>query len=347
MMTGVSLPMLGVIQERSADWYIAVLNAISDLILVKGDRSKLLWANQAFLDYYGMSNEQLQDIVDAPHSDPYDTVQYVKDDHQVFSTGETHDIPSEPCTDSHGNVEYFHTVKDAITDASGAVERTVGVSRRIVDQDRLDLSKYTHSERKSSLGALRTLVQHIPLAVAMFDVKQRSLCHSEAWRELTESTGTELVGEFYDTRFEAFIPLRGALSATVDSGQAQRVDAMSILTPSRRSIVADIEIRPWFLSTGEVGGSVVLVHDITRMKASERALQQVNEELSQFNYRVSHDLLAPLRTARGYLNICRDEFSRNPQKVHRLHDKMTRAMVVSNRHDTVFRITLPDKEIRQ
>ncbi|CAN0600260.1 unnamed protein product, partial [Ectocarpus sp. 12 AP-2014] len=49
-----------------------------DLVLVKAPDSHLLWANTAFLDYYGMSEAQLFQLVDAQHSDPDDTLQYIR-----------------------------------------------------------------------------------------------------------------------------------------------------------------------------------------------------------------------------------------------------------------------------
>ena len=59
------------------DWYRAILDAMDDLVLVKGPKSKLLWANKAFLTHYGMSEAKLLDIVDGDHSDPDDTLQYL------------------------------------------------------------------------------------------------------------------------------------------------------------------------------------------------------------------------------------------------------------------------------
>ena len=64
--------------EQSSDWergfldhkevYRQILDAIADMVLVKGAQSRILWANKAFRDYYGMTNEQLRDLIDALHS---------------------------------------------------------------------------------------------------------------------------------------------------------------------------------------------------------------------------------------------------------------------------------------
>ena len=293
--------------KRSRHWYKTVLDAIPDLILVKGNRSKLLWANKSFLDYYGMTEQELEDIVDSPHSDPDDTVQYVKDDHRVFITGTVLDIPSEPITNANGHVGYFHTIKAPIFDESGNVSRTVGVSRRIEDAEVVATSSRDRQQRKLQLSELRTFVHDIPLAVAMFDVKLRFLAYSQAWRELFAYEGAVLQGEFYDLAFEPCLALVEAMNAVIADQHMQRREGMVLRTFAGVELVVDVAIRPWLMPSGEAGGVITLIHDVTEATRAKRELQRLNEELLQFNYRVSHDLLAPLKTVRGFIDLCEDE----------------------------------------
>ena len=115
-----------------------ILDAIADMVLVKGPQSRLLWANRAFLDVYGMTNQELQGLIDAPFVEPDFTQQYVKDDYQVFSTGKTLHIPEEPVTSHDGHILVCQTVKSAIFDDKGQVAMTVGVSRDISDRKRME-----------------------------------------------------------------------------------------------------------------------------------------------------------------------------------------------------------------
>ena len=87
--------------------YRQILDAIADMVLVKGAQSRILWANRAFRDYYGMSNEELLNIIDASFSPPDHTAQYVRDDAHVFETGAVLDIPEEPVTRHDGLVQVF------------------------------------------------------------------------------------------------------------------------------------------------------------------------------------------------------------------------------------------------
>ena len=100
-------------EPYSREWFQLVLDSVSEFVLVKGDRSRLLWANAAFRDYYGLSNEQLRELIDSEHSDPDDTLQYVRDDHQVFTSGEQLAV-TEPITRHDGDVAYFSTIKTPI-----------------------------------------------------------------------------------------------------------------------------------------------------------------------------------------------------------------------------------------
>ncbi|HEY9728072.1 MAG TPA: PAS domain S-box protein, partial [Chroococcales cyanobacterium] len=113
--------------------YQQILDAIPDLILCKGAQSRIVYANKAFRDYYGMTLQQLQGIVDAPCVKPDYTQQYVKDDAYVFNTGETLKI-EEPVVRFDGQERLFSTVKSAIRDATWQVIQTVGVSRDITEQ---------------------------------------------------------------------------------------------------------------------------------------------------------------------------------------------------------------------
>ncbi len=114
--------------------YQQILDAITDMILVKGEKSSIVWANKAFREYYGMSNEQLRDMIDAPLVEPDYTLQYIKDDAYVFESGEILQIPEEPVTRYDGVVRPFETFKAPIRDLSGKVIMTVGVSRDITER---------------------------------------------------------------------------------------------------------------------------------------------------------------------------------------------------------------------
>jgi PAS domain S-box-containing protein len=119
--------------RETTNLYQQILDAIPDFVLCKGAQSGIIYANKAFRNYYGMTQEQLQGIIDAPFVKPDYTQQYVRDDAYVFNTGQTLKI-EEPVVRYDGSERLFSTLKSAIFDARGQVIQTVGVSRDITER---------------------------------------------------------------------------------------------------------------------------------------------------------------------------------------------------------------------
>ena len=137
--------------------YRQILDAIADMVLVKGAQSRILWANKAFREYYGMTNEQLRNLIDATFNEEDYTAQYIRDDARVYKTGEILNIPEEPVTRHDGLVQIFHTVKSPILDATGRVLLTVGVSRNITEQKRAKEDLQRHQLHLEGIVDERTL----------------------------------------------------------------------------------------------------------------------------------------------------------------------------------------------
>jgi two-component system NtrC family sensor kinase len=136
-----------------------ILDAISDMIIVKAPGSRLLWANKAFREAYGMTNAQLQGIVDAPFVQPDYTQKYVRDDRQVFETGRTLEVPEEPVTRHDGQVRTVHTVKSPIFDGAGQVVRMVAVCRDITDRKAMEM-ELRQSQKLEAVGRLASGIAH-------------------------------------------------------------------------------------------------------------------------------------------------------------------------------------------
>jgi PAS domain S-box-containing protein len=155
--------------RASEQKYQQILDAITDMVLVKGEKSSIVWANRSFRDYYNMTNQQLEDLIDTPFNDPDYTLQYINDDAYVFETGNTLEI-EEPVTRYDGEIRLFSTIKSAIRNEEGKTILTVGVSRDISDrkaaEERLRQSEQQTQEKALELEATlkelqRTQIQMI------------------------------------------------------------------------------------------------------------------------------------------------------------------------------------------
>jgi PAS domain S-box-containing protein len=161
-------PMTASGEQEFLEWkeaYQQILDAIDDMVLVKGENSRIVWANRSFCDYYGMTNEQLRRIIDAPFNPQTNTEQYLLDDRFVYTTGQRLDIKAEIVTRHDGVMRLFNTVKTPLRDSQGRVWLTVGVSRDITEQKKSEEELARHREHLEQLVAERTrevqaLMQH-------------------------------------------------------------------------------------------------------------------------------------------------------------------------------------------
>lgn len=157
--------------------YQQILDAIPDFILCKGSQSRIIYANKAFREYYGMTMEQLQGIIDSPIVNPDYTQQYVQDDAYVFNTGQTLSI-EEPVVRYDGIERLFSTVKTAIRDASGQVIQTVGVSRDITER------KIVEVALQKSEAKYRAKAEELELAYRELQNTQAQLIQAEKMSSL-------------------------------------------------------------------------------------------------------------------------------------------------------------------
>jgi PAS domain S-box-containing protein len=186
--------------SETKETFNQILDAIPDLILVKGPDSRIVWANRAFREYYGMSLRQLKDMIDAPFSPPDNTKQYVKDDCWVYTNAKPLNISEESLVRHDGTERIFNTIKVPLFDSSSKVYRTVGVSRDITDRIRQEQliadqrNRIVSASKMSALGEMAGGIAHEinnPLAVIVMKAQQLL--------EMAEDGGSieaETVGQF-------------------------------------------------------------------------------------------------------------------------------------------------------
>ncbi|MGC4117347.1 MAG: PAS domain-containing protein [Myxococcales bacterium] len=193
-----------------SDWssrercYEQILDCIADYVLVKSEGSRLRWANRAFREYYGMTNEQLQLLLDAPFNEPDYTKQYVLDDLWVWTHKRPLHIDCEPVTRHDGAVRRWRTTKSPVLDEQGKVAFTVGVSQDITEQLEAE-ERAVNAARLAALGEMAGGIAHEinnPLSVILARsqllrlAQERGTLSPEQLRkalETIENNGTRIV----------------------------------------------------------------------------------------------------------------------------------------------------------
>ncbi|MBX9768591.1 MAG: PAS domain-containing protein [Bdellovibrionales bacterium] len=158
-----------------------ILENHPDLILVKREKSQIVWGNRAFRDLYGMSNEELRGLIDHPVVEPNYTLQYIQDDQWVWKNGKPLQIDCEPVMRHDGVVRKFSTLKYPLFDTKGRVIYTVGVSRDITDAIELEQS-VENQAKMAALGEIASNIAHEinnPLTVILGKAHQLARAFTE------------------------------------------------------------------------------------------------------------------------------------------------------------------------
>jgi PAS domain S-box-containing protein len=253
-----------------------ILDSIADMVLVKGPQSKILWANKAFRDYYGMSEEEIQGIIDAPFNHPDHTLQYIKDDSFVFETGQTLAIPEEPIVRHDGEVRLFSTVKTPIRNEEGDITMTVGVSRDMTER------KLGEEALQASEIKYRHLVETSQDMIWSVDALGCYTFVNPAVKYIYGYDAEEMLGRpFSDFMTPEQTQKELKVFANLLAGK-------SIFQHESAQIAKDGSIKylmfnaiTLFDDTGNVLGITGTATDITDRKRAESALQHANAELER------------------------------------------------------------------
>ena len=303
---------------EEVEFYQKILDAITDLVLCKGPRSRIVWANKAFRDYYGMTNQQLHDMIDAPFNEPDFTKQYIKDDHYVFTTGHPLNIPDEPVTRFDGAVRNFHTVKSAIVDRNGSVRMTVGVSRDITEQKHIQQELSDYRKRLEDIVAARTkeledLSENLrvtlhAIAEGVISVDQHghiTLINDAALTMIgcveADALGRELgdilviQGETESRRLESKLLLVSGTHPV--RGNLIRIDGTEVAIECQSAPLARGEF--------EALGTVLVIHDVTLSRRLEGQLlhQQKLESVGTLAGGIAHDFNNFLQAIMGNISL--------------------------------------------
>lgn len=168
----------------------------------------------------------------------------------------------------------FRLVEDLASRASLALSNArlfQQVQNDLVERDRI-----TEALRASE-ATLRLLVDHAPVALAMFDNDMRYLAVSQRWMLDYDLVGREIIG---CNHYEVFPEIPDNFREAHRRGLAGEIvgsDRDPFILASGRIQWTHWEVRPWKQGDGSIGGIVLFVEDIThRMQAEEQIRYQAD-----------------------------------------------------------------------
>ncbi len=263
--------------RASEQRYHQILDSIADMVFVKGTDSRLVWGNKAFRDYYGMTLEAMQGIIDAPFNEPDYTRQYLQDDALVFETGQTLEIAEEGVTRHDGVVRTFSTIKAPIYDENGQVVMLVGVGRDISDRKATELALRESEHRYASLA------EAVPVAIFRFNALGECIYVNERWSQITGRPAAAAMGMGWlqTVHPENRDQIQGALQqylATWEAGEPLRGEGRTV-RPDGKTVWYYYLLSPEVDTNGTLIGFAGSLTDISDRKQAEFELREREEFL--------------------------------------------------------------------
>lgn len=161
-----------------------------------------------------------------------------------------------------------------------------------------------------------SLIQHLPVAVAVFDQDLQYIMVSDRWEQETALNTTDIIG-------------RNIYEVVPDIPTKWRKTHQRALKGESLSAEEDLfkrqdgtqewwrwKIAPWYTANHRIGGVTLFVEQITKRKFLEikmkkmiNALNHSNTELERFAHICAHDLNEPLRTIANYGQLLEKKIS--------------------------------------
>ncbi|MDE2342395.1 MAG: PAS domain S-box protein, partial [Betaproteobacteria bacterium] len=132
-------------------------------------------------------------------------------------------------------------------------------------------------EWQESDEKLKLLIEHIPAAIAIFDLDMRYVAASRCWLEDHKLSHRNVLGKSHYALFPALPERwkqahRQALAGETVTAHEDRVEREDGAVQWRRW-----EVRPWYAGDGRIAGIIVLTEDITARKEAEATLEYERE----------------------------------------------------------------------
>lgn len=312
-----------------------IINTSRDFIFLKDLQLRTILCNEAFAKALGKHPEELYGKTDIENGwnpelvqgDPAKGIRgFENDDREALSGQVVHNL-SDPANVA-GEIRIFDTVKLPLHDASGVIVGVLGLSRDITER------KWAEEALRESEARFRSLVEQAGDGFELLNAEGRYVdANSATCRRLGYSKEELLCLSILD--IDPLMSLE-TYAARFESLAGQAPITFESLHRRRDGTTYPVEVTASIIQLGGVPLGLSVVRDITERKQAERQqakllrqLAEINQELADFAYVVSHDLKAPLRAIRTLADwLCvdyQDKFDeQGKENLQLLNDRVDR-----------------------
>lgn len=194
----------------------------------------------------------------------------------------------------------------------GIPEFENGVCIRVfgIIQD-IDAFKKMYLDLARKEAMMQSFVTYVPVAVAMFDKELNYLSVSSSWREEFNMKDLDLIGENIFAISPNVPEERKVIYQDALQGKSYKNEDFAIEVPYKEGIQHyNLEVGPWYLSDGEIGGVIVSVQNMTsavktneELKNAKKMADIASKAKSEFLANMSHEIRTPLNGVIGFSDL--------------------------------------------
>lgn len=166
-----------------------------------------------------------------------------------------------------------------VTKALAGAAKLLNERTAALDASEKDLAERSGALRRSE-NRLRSLTEHAPAAIAIFDRNMRYLAVSRRWIEDYRLDGQDIIGACHYEVVPGLPERWRDVHRRGLAGEALRAEADRIEYPDGSVQWRRWEVWPWRDNTGAVGGIIIASEDVTDRVVAERQLRESEARLA-------------------------------------------------------------------